>query len=168
MGDLQERVNTSGHWTFDDISRWGDNNLLSKLKDYEIRKDTEPVLLIRSDVPDIIKRSFEQARECYRWGLYGACFGLCRIILDVTVRVIDETKRNAIPVHDEFGPLLNCIPDNLLNESERKSVSKFWTQASNFLHGKGPWPGKDEAWESLHFTAIIVDHLAGRTAFSQR
>jgi hypothetical protein len=124
--DAPERVDTSGRWSFDDISRWGDNDLLSKLKDNEIRTETEPVLLVRGEIPEVIRHSFNEARECYRWGLNGACFGLCRIVLDIVIRVIDETKRDASwpqPLRDEFRAVLHSIP--LLSDSERARVSNF-------------------------------------------
>jgi hypothetical protein len=169
--DVQERVDTSGRWTVDDISRWGGNDLLQKLKDYEIRKETEPVLLVGGDVPEVIRRSFNEARECYRWGLNGACFGLCRMVLDIVIRVIDEAKRDStwpVPLRDEFKPLLQCIPSNLLSDREREWVSKFWRQSSNFLHGGGFVPGEDDAWSALQVTATLLDRLAGRKAFSQK
>lgn len=121
--DAQNRREASSDWTTEDLSRWAGDGFLQELRDYEIRRDGEPVLLVRGEIPDAITRAFQQARECYRWGLYAASFGICRTVLDIVVTLIDEGKRDAswpLPVRDEFKPLLSCIPTDLL--SDQKSV----------------------------------------------
>jgi hypothetical protein len=100
----------------------GLQKFLNALKDYEVRRDGEPVLLVRGEIPDNVAQAFRQGRECYRWGLYAASFGLCRIILDAVVTFLDERKRDATwpqPVREEFKPLLNSIPPDLLSDMEK-------------------------------------------------
>jgi len=167
--DTQKRIDASSGWTSDDVLRWGADGFLNELKAYEVRKDGEPVLLVRGEIPDDITQAFRQARECYRWGLYAASFGLCRIILDAVVTVINERKREVTwppPLREEFKPILNSIPSDLLSDKEKSWARKFWERSSNFLHGRGALPGEDDAWGALSATATILDRLAGREAFS--
>jgi len=169
--DAQNQVEGSSGWTMEDLDRWSSRGFLYELKLYEIRRDREPALLVRGEVPETVTQAFRQAKECYRWGLYGASFGLFRIVLDIVVTLIDELKRDASwpqPVREDFKPLLSCIPNDLLSDREKTWAAGFWTHSSNFLHGRGPLPGEDDAWAALQATATILDRLAGREAFRQK
>jgi hypothetical protein len=168
IGEARDQAESESCWTTEDVSRWGGDGFLQQLKDYEIRREGEPVLLVHPEIPDDITGAFQQARECYRWGQDAASFGLCRIVLDTVIRVIDERRRDASwrqPIREEFKPLLNCIPPDLLSDSEKEWVSRFWTRSSDFLHGRGPLPGIEDAWDSLQATATILDRLVRRGAF---
>jgi hypothetical protein len=167
----QQDVDISAGWTIEDLTRWGGSELLQELKDYEIRKDTEPVLLVCSEVPENITDSLRQARECYRWGLFAACFGLCRIILELTVNFIDENKRAASwpsPIGSEFKAILNSFPPDVLSEQDRKWIGKVWSRSSEFLHGRGQLPAEDDAWDALQGSVTILERLAARNTFGQR
>ena len=168
--DARSQIDAATDWTMEDLHRWAGDGFLQELKYYETRRDGEPVLLVRGEIPDTITGAFEQARECYRWGQYAASFGLCRIVLDIVITLIDQQKRDAswpLPVRDEFKPLLSCIPSDLLSDREKHWVSEFWTRSSSFLHGRGLLPGEDDAWSALQATATILNRLAGREAFSR-
>jgi hypothetical protein len=166
--EARDRTDAGAYYMMEDLDRWSSYGVLQELKEYEIRRDLEPVLLVRSEIPGNVSKSFRQARECYRWGQYAASFGLCRIILDIVVALIDEEKRDSTwpePMRDEFKPILNCIPSNLLSDREKDWIANFWTRSSNFLHGKGSLPGEDDAWDALQATATILDRLVAREAF---
>ncbi len=166
--DARSRIDNSPGWTSEDVLRWGGNGFLCELKAYEIRRDGEPVLLVRSDLPVHVIQAFKQARECYRWGLDAASFGLCRIVLDIVVSLIDERKRDISwpqPVREEFRSILNCVPSDLFSDAEKRWASTFWARTSAFLHGRGMLPGEDDACDALQNTATILDRLATRGAF---
>lgn len=167
--EAQERSEGSDDYSTEDLIRWSGNGFIYELKAYETRRNAEPVLLISAEIPGKIAQAFQQARECYRWGLYAACFGLCRIVLEAAVRFMDEKKRTAswpLPVRDEFKPLLSSIPPDLLSEKEKAWASDFWTRSSKFLHGIGPLPGEDDAWSALRATATILNRLSARGALN--
>jgi hypothetical protein len=82
----QSQVRTDNGWSMEDILRWSSSGFLYELKQYEDRLDEEPLLLVGEEIPQAIRKAFQQARECYRWGLYAAAFGLCRIVLESSVR----------------------------------------------------------------------------------
>ena len=168
--DVQNRTDASSDWTTKDLSRWAGIGFLQELEGLRNSERRRARLLVCGEIPDAIKRAFEQARECYRWGLYAASFGLCRIVLNIVVtpRVLGKRSSWPLPVRDEFKPLLNCIPSDSLSDREKHWVAGFWTRSSGLLHGKGALPGEDDAWAALQSTVTILHRLTAKEAFSQK
>lgn len=143
---------------------------LQELKEYESRKEGEPILLFSEEIPGPLGKAFQQARECYRWGLFVATVGMCRVVLETAVRLAAERKREPSwpqQIDKNFKDRLSCVPHHLLSPTDRKRAEKIWDDCNTALHEAEASFGDDDAWQTLTDTAAIVATLANRDGLGE-
>lgn len=143
-------------------NRYWSNGLWLRLEYYERRKMDEPMLILADELPKEIRSAFLEARECYRWGLFTAAVGFCRVILENVVKLTYELRRDSSwpsPIDDSFHSLVNCLPDKLLSVKERERVKEIRRQCNDALHNAAASFSEYEAWLALSDTVAIVTRL---------
>jgi hypothetical protein len=138
-----------------------EGKFLDEIYGYEERKlREEPIVL--TELPPETRAILEEAQEAYRWGLDRSVFAVCRALLEDVVRRVVLTHRlgeTAIPINQEnLVILLNCLPDHLLNRSDRDLAHRIRKAGNHALHELDN-SFKEEPMEVLSGTAALVKRL---------
>jgi hypothetical protein len=159
---LESGGTTSDSYSMDDILRWSSRGFLQELKEYELRMEQEPIRFSLEEWPASLKKAFDQARECYRWGLFVATVGMCRVILETVVTLVDAQMRKPSwprPIDSTFKSIVNSIPPEILSLKAQEHAKSIWDDCNTALHEPGASFDEDDAWQTLHYTAAIASEL---------
>ncbi len=97
-------------------------------------------LVIGFSIPDVLKAYVSEARTCYAFQQYNAVYGLCRTILEITIR--HRCQRKGIIRHqeDNIVDFDEYRPGELINKSTRgalrERVKEIYSDTSTLLHGR--------------------------------
>jgi len=119
-------------------------------------------LIVGFSVPDTLETYISEARTCYAFQQYNAVYGLCRTILEISIRHRCERKgiirhqKGSIVDFDEYRP------GELINKSTRGAlrdqVKEIYTNTSALLHGRKT-VSSDDAKKMFKDTLKVVQDL---------
>ncbi|MDO8433961.1 MAG: hypothetical protein Q7S58_16300 [Candidatus Binatus sp.] len=142
----------------DDLMRWSQEGFFQELKDYELRKSREPMLVLSKLLPEPLSTAFHQVRECYRNGLFVGTVGMSRVILE------DVVKRASGDLEDgsSFVQMVYRLPESLLQTRDKQKAIRLKFDSNTVLHAAGVGFSESEAF--LHFSGVaeIVSILANK------
>lgn len=118
-------------------------------------------LVVSYSVPDTLKSYVSEARYCYAFQQYNAVYGLCRTILEITIRHRCE-RMGIIRKNEKIEDFDSYRPSELINKSTRgvlrDEVKNIYGDTSALLHGRKTVK-KDDAKHMFKKTLSVVQKL---------
>ncbi len=125
-------------------------------------RNTEPLLYSSDEVPEALRRAFDEARESYRWGRFVAAVALSRLIGETAVKEVSRLKSKDDP---SFRARVDSVSSELLPPTDKERAMRIWRSGSRAVHRAGELFGENDVWQALDDAAAIVARLANAGAF---
>src|SRR5205814_1236002 len=117
---------------------------------------------LRTGVPDAVSRLVAQARACFAFQQFDAAYGLCRTVIEASVRdicvrkkVLPELAQNVIPLErHSWAALRRMVSSGELEERLRI----LYADLSVLLHGRRSVE-RDEARQAFQRTLEVIEDL---------
>ena len=110
-------------------------------------------LMLPNDVPEKIKRLVRQARDCYAFQQYDAAIGMCRILLEASMRDVFQIGE----VHIKWKALSKKVSD----ESLKCELRALYTKQCHVVHARsseGPGDARDVFWKTLQGVEKLYEY----------
>ena len=126
-------------------------------------------LLLRCDTSESVKRLVRQVKGCYAFQQYDAAFGLCRTLLEASIRDIC-VRRGLFPDRSEYAVLyeklnwcelrekVSSIQPNDKSELINDKLCDLYRRLCEVLHARRSVVAKD-AREVFQKTLLIIEEL---------
>ena len=119
-------------------------------------------LILRSEASESVKRLTGQIRSCYDFQQYDAAFGLCRTLIEASIRdicvrreLLPEPANDAFPLEKySWGCLRNKISCGSLNER----LKALYGRLSEVLHARRA-VGIADVREMFEETLLVIEDL---------
>lgn len=121
-------------------------------------------LILWSDTSEVVRRLVDQVRQCYAFQQYDAAFGLCRTLLEASIRDVC-LRRGLLPDMGEdavlseklnWGQLRDAVSSGALNEN----LKDLYGRLSKVLHARKAVTESD-AREVFQETLSVIEEIYG-------
>jgi hypothetical protein len=163
----EETRESGDDWSMEDLHEWVGGGFIYELKHYDLLKRTEPLLYSSDQVPEALRRAFDEARECYRWGRFLAAVGLSRVIVENAIKQVSN-PRAAGSQDRPFREHVESIPPELLPESDKARAMSVWKKGRFALHRPGEIFNEIDAWQALDDAATVVARLTSAGVLKEK
>lgn len=147
-----------------DFERLGSDLFYSWYSHYEYVSALHELrpLILRCDTSETVKRLTGQVKRCYAFQQYDAAFGLCRTLLEASIRDICVRRRLFPDLHENavlferftWAKLRNKVSTGHLNEK----LKDLYERLSEVLHARKT-VGENEAREVFGDTLLVIEKL---------
>jgi hypothetical protein len=150
------------------LHEWVGSGFIYELKEHDLRVRTEPLLYSSDEVPEALRRAFDEARECHRWGRFLAAVGLSRVIVENAIKQISKVLKAVGSQDRPFREHVQSISPDVLPESDKERAMSVWDKGRFALHKPGAIFGEDEAWQALYDAAMVVARLTSAGVLEEK
>lgn len=148
----------------DDLDKRGSELLYSWFSHYEYVSGLAELrpLVLTGSVGDSVSRLVRQVKNCYAFQQYDAAYGLCRVVIEASVRDIC-VRRKLFPDLGENVVLFekfnwSQLRDKVSSGVLRERLGRLYSDLSAVLHGRKTVE-KDEARRAFEETLQVVEEL---------
>ena len=123
-------------------------------------------LILHCDVSDSVKRLVRQVKDCYAFQQFDAAFGLCRTLLEASIRDICAREKELFPNKSEEDILYGYISWDDLREEVctgrlNEKLICHYRELNKVLHARRKETTARHVHEAFRETLLMIEELYG-------